>query len=162
MKIITSMQLFVAFLVSVFMMVGSTSAHASGGDQYKARTKAEDALCKNKRTEDPRCEAFILGFLQGALITDSAIIESYNETLDSDKTVKTKRSFSDRAMRTRLGARSEPATQRAGYCLPKNQNIYLITKNVASKLKARFRNQKNISSMAAQQVYLVLQDEYPC
>ena len=65
-------------------------------------------------------------------------------------------------MRTRLGLKNEPATQQAGYCLPKNQNIYLITKNVASKLKARLRRQNNTATMAAQQVYLVLQDEYPC
>ena len=162
MKRITLMQFLAVFSVSVIMMPGSTVTYASGGDRYKAKVKAADALCQNQATEDPNCEAFILGFLQGALITDSAIVKSYKETEENNKEVRKKWSLADRAMRTRLGLKNEPVTQRAGYCLPKSQNIYVITKNVASKLKKRLRSQNNAATMAAQQVYLVLQDEYPC
>ena len=88
MKIITLVRFFTAFSVSLIMMAGSTVAYASGGDHYRAKTKAADALCQNQSTEDPNCEAFILGFLQSGLITDNAIAKSYKDAQDNNKEAK--------------------------------------------------------------------------
>ena len=59
------------------------------------------------------CQLYIAGFLDGALLTDSAIIDSL-ATSQSD--------FFERAYRTRLGAgrAPPPPTLLAEFCLPAN------------------------------------------
>ena len=62
----------------------------------KAQTTTSLELCSKNAETMLSCRSFISGFLQGALLTDVAIIDSINSN---------KQSFTERAIRTRLGKR---------------------------------------------------------
>ena len=62
----------------------------------KMQTTTSLELCSKNAETMLSCRSFISGFLQGALLTDVAIIDSINSN---------KQSFTERAIRTRLGKR---------------------------------------------------------
>ncbi|WP_395375220.1 Rap1a/Tai family immunity protein [Marinicella sp. W31] len=100
---------------------------------------AEEALVKscNKYIkaddlpEDSVCYEYINGFIDGAILTDSAIIDtlsSRSETEGSD--------FFKRAYKTRLGSRGKtpPATYFAKFCLPENGDRHEIVRSLVHAL----------------------------
>ena len=115
----------------------------------KGQTVTSRVLCSENDTTMSSCRSFITGFLQGALLTDTAIIDSYE---------KNEQSFSKRAMRTRLGNRGDTPTARAGFCLPSNRTINSLVEETLGHVKASPQN----SAELAQNVYQSLKKDYPC
>jgi len=95
------------------------------------------------------CRSFIKGFLQGALLTDTAIIESIEDNESS---------YSERALRTRLGKRSSSPTALAGFCLPADRTILELAQETLDHVKYSERNSVEL----AQNVYKSLKVDYPC
>ncbi len=96
------------------------------------------------------CRSFIKGFLQGALLTDTAIIKSIIE--DSEPT------YAERASRTRLGRKSNQPTALAGFCLPEDRSILELAEETLGQVKESERNSVEL----AQNVYRSLKANYPC
>lgn len=99
---------------------------------------AEEALIKscggyissNEIPEDSVCYEYINGFIDGAELTDSAIIENI---------IKEEKEFSnffDRAYKTRVGSKriKRPATYYAKYCLPEDQSRKMIIEELVHQI----------------------------
>lgn len=105
--------------------------------------------CMDNKDSMADCRSFIKGFLQGAVLTDTAIIESIGMTESS---------FAERALRTRLGKRSSSPTELAGFCLPNDRSILDLAEETLDHVKASTRN----SAELAKNVYSSLKVDYPC
>lgn len=117
-----------------------------GGDEELSKQHCDDT----PETLDA-CRSFIKGFLQGALLTDTAILES----MYSDNNAS---SFTERAIKTRISQRAEPPTTLAGFCLPANRTILDLANETLDHVKHSERNSKDL----AQNVYNSLKKDYPC
>lgn len=96
------------------------------------------------------CRSFIKGFIQGALLTDTAIIQSLENTEPT---------FAERAFKTRLGNRVNQApTALAGFCLPEGRTILDIAEETLDHVKNAERNSAELAS----KVYESLKLDYPC
>lgn len=96
------------------------------------------------------CRSFIKGFIQGALLTDAAIINSIEE---SEPT------YAERAFKTRLRGRVNLApTALAGFCLPEDRSILDITEETLDHVNDAERN----SAELARRVYQSLKVDYRC
>ena len=82
-------------------------------------------------------------------MTDTATIDSY----EGDE-----RSFSKRAMRTRLSTRENAPTEKTGFCLPSNRAITSLVEETLGNVKTS----PEISAELAQNVYHFLKKDYPC
>ncbi len=124
-----------------FTAVGQTAiANSSGGDNLAPCSVA---------VESNECKTYIMGFLQGALLTDQAIIDSL---IDSPPQ---RSSFKERALRTRLNSREQPATERAGFCLPEDVELENVVARIVTRLDAQQVND-------ASAVYAAVKTSYPC
>lgn len=112
-------------------------------------TKSGKHQCLDNAEAMSACRSFIKGFLQGALLTDTAIIES----IEQDEPT-----YAERAMQTRLGKRSNQPTALAGFCLPENRTILDIAEETLLHVKTSERN----SAELARNVYESLKVDYPC
>lgn len=126
--------------------VRSFSVPSIGGDEELAKQHCDDS----SDTMDA-CLSFIKGFLQGALLTDTAIIQSI-EAQQANK------SFSQRALKTRLGRNSDSPTSLAGFCLPPERTILDLAQETLDHVSHSERNSLEL----AQNVYQSLQTDYPC
>jgi len=104
--------------------------------------------CKDNSQAMSACRSFIKGFIQGALLTDAAIIKSIE---------KTESSYAERAIRTRLGNRSSP-TALAGFCLPNDRTLLELAEETLGHVK----NAKRNSAELAEKVYASLKVDYKC
>lgn len=95
------------------------------------------------------CLSFIKGFLQGAILTDTAIIKSIDE---SEPTL------AERAFKTRLGTRASSPTALAGFCLPEQRTVLDIAEETLDHVKDSERNSVQLAS----NVYRSLKTDYPC
>jgi hypothetical protein len=95
------------------------------------------------------CLSFIKGFLQGALLTDTAIIKSID---DAEPTL------AERAFKTRLGTRATSPTALAGFCLPERRTVLDIAEETLDHVKGSERNSVQLAS----NVYSSLKTDYPC
>lgn len=115
--------------------------------KYHDDTAAEDRIF---------CIRYIQGFIDGAVATDDRVMNSVAGQYEKEET------FSERAMRTRLGSRLERygATSYAGYCLgdpvPLQEVVEHVVENTADpKLTAAH-------PLARELVYETLRTHYPC
>lgn len=135
---------------ALLLALAITSAQAS--------SDTTDQYCNSDYGLDPiktaRCDAYISGFLNGALLTDSAIVEHVTAR---DKTYS---SFTERAYRTRVGSSREqlPATYMADFCLPAGKEVSSITMELAARLVANEGKQE----VMAEALYEQIQADYPC
>jgi hypothetical protein len=96
------------------------------------------------------CRSFIKGFIQGALLTDAAIINTIE---------KSESSYAGRAFKTRLrGRENRTATALAGFCLPEDRTILSIAEETLDHVKNAERN----SAELAKRVYQSLKVDYRC
>lgn len=137
--------LLTALAVTLFTVSSMDVAQA----QKPVTSNASKHQCLDSAEAMSACRSFIEGFLQGALITDTAIIESI-ETQEP--------TYAERAIRTRLGNRSSQPTELAGFCLPANRSILELTEETLGHVKASKRN----SAELAKNVYNSLKVDYPC
>lgn len=119
---------------------------AMDGDVASAKGKPH---CLDDEETMAACRSFIKGFIQGALLTDTAIIESLE---------KAEPTFSERAMRTRLGNKLTSPTALAGFCLPADRSILELAEITLDHVKDSERNSVEL----AKNVYQTLKTDYPC
>ena len=101
---------------------------------------AEEALVKSCSgfisskdiPEDSVCYEYISGFIDGAVLTDSAIIENIS------KEQKELSDFFNRAYKTRVGndRKKVPATYYANFCLPEDQSRKMVIEELIHQLDA--------------------------
>jgi len=114
--------------------------------------------CSGDYGADPmataRCQAYISGFLEGALLTDNTIVEHVTAR---DKTYS---SFSERAFRTRVGTPRDklPDTYMADFCLPADSNVESVVTELAARLAVTDAKQATM----AEAVYDRIKADYPC
>jgi len=146
-----------AFAVFALAILGAVEAKEgrpltskiTGLDSDDSRT-AQILKCKDDSQSMSACRSFIKGFIQGALLTDAAIIESI--TLAET-------TYAERALRTRLGNRGgRSATELAGFCLPAHRTILELAEETLEHVKNAERN----SEQLAKKVYQSLKIDYPC
>lgn len=106
--------------------------------------------CQDNKQAMTACRSFIKGFIQGALLTDTAIIQSIKQTSPT---------YAERAIRTRLGNRENRSpTELAGFCLPAERTILELAEETLDHVKTAERN----SVQLAEKVYASLKTDYPC
>jgi hypothetical protein len=152
------------FFILLFAGVGSFSLAAIGSAEAKAPASLSSKIiaidsqklssgatqhCSDDKQTMSACLSFIKGFLQGALLTDAAIIKSIESTEPT---------FAERAIRTRLGRRASPPTELAGFCLPADRPILSLAQETLDHVKYSKRNSVEL----ANNVYKSLQVDYPC
>ena len=148
---------FLVFLaILTLSLLNTAKAEQSFNETGQANLLTEEGqttkaivLCSYNIATMSSCRSFITGFLQGALLTDTAIIDSY----EGDE-----RSFFKRAMRTRLSTREDTPTEKAGFCLPSNRTMTSLVDEISGKVKTSPEN----SAELAQNVYRFLKKDYPC
>lgn len=113
-------------------------------------------LCSggDKAAPDAACRAYLEGFLDGALLTDTAIAE---HVIEDEHFFDT---FTERALRTRLNSSRfvPPATSMAGFCLPNGVARQDVVEQLAHELEAMPVGE---SSFAAS-VYQLVKLRWPC
>ena len=125
----------------------TTDELVSHCEKYHDDTASEDRVF---------CIRYIQGFIDGAVATDDRVMSSVAGEYEKEET------FSERAMRTRLGSRVERygATSFAGYCLgdpvPLQEVVEHVVEDAADpKLTAAH-------PLARELVYATLRTHYPC
>ncbi len=99
------------------------------------------------------CRNYILGFLEGAIVTDPRVAMGVADQIESED------SFQARAYRTRLGrdlVRLGPSYL-AGFCVPDSAPLRTITSRVVDALPSTPSDEP-----ARELVYRVLKSDYPC
>ncbi|HSQ69134.1 MAG TPA: Rap1a/Tai family immunity protein [Steroidobacteraceae bacterium] len=125
----------------------TTAELVSHCEKYHDDTASEDRAF---------CIRYIQGFIDGAVATDARVMSSMAGEYEKEET------FSERAMRTRLGTRLERygATSYAGYCLGDPVPLQEVVEHVVEdssdpKLTAAH-------DLARELVYATLLTHYPC
>lgn len=102
------------------------------------------------------CVRYIQGFIDGAIATDERVIQNISDELDQDET------FTERAARTRLGARAMlyGPTVYADFCLGEPVALAEVVEKVVRNLENRpFLDEQLLARDA---VFYTLRTEYPC
>ena len=111
--------------------------------------------------EDPEsvdgvfCVRYIQGFIDGAVATDERVTNNVADEYDRDE------SFSQRAIRTRLGQRLESfGTYYAEFCLGEPVPLKTVVELVIADLE----NTKRVANqpLARDFVYTTLRNQFPC
>lgn len=133
-----------------------------GFNHQATAENAEEALVKSCRgfiesnsiPEDSVCFEYINGFIDGAVLTDTAIIENITK---EDKEFST---FFQRAYKTRVGKpkRTIPPTYFAKFCLPEETSRKMIIENLIHELDADVLNKQSFK----QTLYDTLKRVYSC
>lgn len=124
-------------------------AKPNGAAMTEVTVVMEKLRCLDDAEAMEDCLSFIKGFLQGAILTDTAIIKSID---DSEPTL------AERAFKTRLGARASSPTALAGFCLPEERTVLAIAEETLDHVKGSERNSVQLAS----NVYNSLKTDYPC
>ena len=122
-------------VIKTFILLLSVSflSSAKAENAEEALVKSCSGFISSKEIpEDSVCYEYISGFIDGAVITDSAIIENIS------KEKKELSDFFNRAYKTRVGNdRSKvPATYYANFCLPEDQSRKLVIEELIHQLDA--------------------------
>lgn len=113
------------------------------------------SLCQSEAPENVAvCDAYINGFVDGAFATDPRVAENVVSELGKSE------SFSERAMRTRLGATLEKfgPSYYAGFCIPVDVPVGNIHADLRNAANSNASGQLN----ARDYLYEILQSRYPC
>lgn len=131
-----------------FFLQATAPAWAAHKTAHPCYTPPEDL----QRPISPEgCKHYILGFLEGALITDTAIIDSLQkETSDFMKRV-----YKTRAYRSK---KTPPSTFLAKFCLPEPLDKNLIVENIFND----FTKQPGVNEGADRKIYTAFKTAYPC
>ena len=146
------MKALLASCVIVGAVLLSSHANADAAKALTARGCAEsDILAAHEMTP---CGVYIKGFLEGALLTDYAIIENIEQQQGFTS------AFAQRALRTRVGSTSRnlPATFFAQFCLPQEG----VTVTTVNKVKDSLIAHEGTNQSFDQQVYAAVKRTYPC
>lgn len=102
------------------------------------------------------CYQYIQGFLQGALITDAAVIKNIESSQFESR-------FANRAYRTRVGNTRDsiPATQYAGFCLPEDKVSNEVIMTLIHDIQDHSLEDRKILEFPTL-VYELLKQRYSC
>lgn len=136
---------------ALYIGIHAVSASAWNDHVFNA---CNSASAVEGSTESILCHAYIEGFLDGAIVTDAAVVESVTSK-PSESSDYLKRVYSSRAgtVRGRL-----PATALAHFCLPEETPRADVVKIIAGAMQSTSGKEQD-SSIA---VYTILRSEYPC
>lgn len=112
------------------------------------------AYVKENITEADPCSIYVRGFIDGAIATDPRV------TMNVARELERKETFSERAVRTRIGNRLDrygPSVY-AEFCIPQPVPLSEITGHVARLLSGAVASDEP----ARDTVYRVLRKYYPC
>jgi len=146
--------LFVLF-VSVFISTAKAQDNQTFQSKIIEIDTIDEDISNDQRCDDnaqamSACRSFIKGFIQGALLTDAAIITSI-ETSES--------SFAERAFKTRVGSRfNQSPTALAGFCLPEDRTVLDLVEETLEHIKDAERDSVEL----AKRVYESLKIDYQC
>jgi hypothetical protein len=131
----------------------STAVEAENAEQAVVKSCA-GYITSKEIPEDSVCYEYISGFIDGAVITDSAIIENLT------KEKKELSSFFQRAYKTRVGSREKtiPPTYYAKFCLPEHQSRKIIIEDLIHHLDPDVLNKQSFK----QTLYDTLKRVYAC
>ena len=133
------------FIASLTLVHTSTLASPPSNHPCAINTKDKKSVAKEQ------CENYILGFLEGALLTDAAIIEGLERETSG---------FLQKVFRTRTVREKEPLppTYFAKFCLPDRFNKMQIAREIVNYL-ATYQVE---SVDHDQRVYNAFKKRYPC
>jgi len=137
---------------SAIMLVCITAAANTAAWNDHIVTACSDTT--QATTPSEACSAYIEGFLDGALVTDTAIVESVTAQ-DSVTSDYFKRAYMTRVSQQRLPL---PATALAHFCLPESTPRAEVVETLASELSARAGGGSELSLS----LYDIIKDRYPC
>ncbi len=150
MKVLSTSHIF-AQLAGAIALVASV--HAAAWNEQVTNACTHEGL-NVSAVEKAICHAYMEGFLDGAITTDTAMIESVTEA-DSGQS-----DFFKRAYLTRVGSKSRalPATALAHFCLPDGTERIQVVNAIASAIP----REPQPGSDVAQSLYNTLKASYPC
>lgn len=156
-------------LIIIALAVAAWVSHAEAKDE-PAFYDDMNRMCSNTNVHSKTvfitsCYQYIRGFLQGAVITDTVIMQKVQaDGFDSD--------FAQRAYRTRVGnlqdristSESIPATLFAGFCLPNEQVSHEVVVTLLDDVKQRFLQIDDgvPDNPLSEHLYELLKQRYPC
>jgi hypothetical protein len=143
--------------LTIFSLLSSGAAQSKSEELVTPRFVAMDEvmvfgdklLCLDDEATMADCLSFIKGFLQGALLTDTAIIKSITKS----EPVLAERTFAIGADKT-----ASSVTALAGFCLPEGKSVLAIADETLEQVSGSERN----SAQLAKDVYNSLKKAYPC
>ncbi len=146
-------KLMAPFLFSCFMLIASFSLEAANAEEALVQSCAGYIESK-EIPEDSVCFEYINGFIDGAVITDSAIIENIT------KEKQELSAFFQRAYKTRVGSRNQtiPPTYYAKFCLPDDLPRKTIVEELIHQLDAEVLTKQSFK----QTLYETLKRVYAC
>jgi len=140
---------------AVALLVGSFYAVAASGWNDHVVSACNPDKSGEASTESMVCAAYIEGFLDGAIVTDAAVVESLTSTPTATS------DYLKRAYSTRVGwERGKlPATALAHFCLPEETARADVVSAIVTALEA---SGSRDSGDVATSVYNILSANYPC
>lgn len=140
-------------VLNSFLLLSSLSLKAASAEE--ALIKSCAGYIESKEIpEDSVCFEYINGFIDGAVITDTAIIENIT------KEKQELSSFFQRAYKTRVGSRNKtiPPTYYAKFCLPDDQPRKTIVEELIHQLDSDVLTKQSFK----QTLYETLKRVYAC
>lgn len=150
--------------VNVFLLLASVTftlgAQAKSEEEFY---EDMNQMCAETNTKSSTvfitsCYQYIRGFLQGAVITDTVIMEQVDKSAF-------KSSYENRAYRTRVGIErtKTPATLFAGFCLPDDNVTHEVVLELLQRVQEHFKAAEEIpSDPLSEHLYALLKQGYPC
>ncbi|BDX08588.1 hypothetical protein [Planctobacterium marinum] len=151
-------------LINVVLLLATAtftvSAQAKSEEEFY---KDMNQMCAETNTKSSTvfitsCYQYIRGFLQGAVITDTVIMEQVDKSAF-------KSSYENRAYRTRVGMErtKTPATLYAGFCLPDDNVTHEVVLHLLKSVQDNFKAADEIpGNPLSEHLYALLKQSYPC
>lgn len=142
---------FIGFSLAALFSLGHPLAFAWNDQVTQACTHEGHAATE---AEIAICHAYIEGFLDGAVITDTAVIASVGEGAPEES------DYLKRAYMTRMGSYNPklPATALAHFCLPQGVERKQVVETLATAIALDESAAEDVSIA----LYNVLQASFPC
>ena len=142
---------FIGFSLAALFSLGHPLAFAWNDQVTQACTHEGHAATE---AEIAICHAYIEGFLDGAVITDTAVIASVGEGAPEES------DYLKRAYMTRMGSYNPklPATALAHFCLPQGMERKQVVETLATAIALDESAAEDVSFS----LYNVLQASFPC
>lgn len=135
-----------ALLTALWSLVGAVTAQATEDVGLRE-------ACTAKNLSSDACRFYVAGFLDGALLTDTAIIRSLTTDGDADTSDFLARAYQTRVGHLRGGA---PATALAEFCLPPELTIDDAAREVLPLLRT------DPDTTLQEAVYAAVKTRFPC
>ncbi len=144
---------FMRLVVFLILNISVAQVHAENAEEALVKSCSQ-LIDSDTIPEDSVCYEYINGFIDGAVITDRAIIENISKEKQEFS------SFFQRAYKTRVGGKRDtlPVTYFAKFCLPEETSRKVVVEQLIHELDANI-----ISKQAFKQtLYETIKRVYNC